>query len=112
MGERRSRRQEMPLEKGQKERAGDKGEGAAHTDAQRQSGQVQGCVLVGGGSGEGAGDTGKARALLEGLAMWGAGVGEDLLSSSSPNPKSGSLLCTLGLGPRFMSKLGSHCGCR
>lgn len=51
MEERRSRQQEMPVEKEQKERARDKGARAAHTKAQRQSGQVQGYMLVRGGSG-------------------------------------------------------------
>lgn len=71
---------------------GTRGEGAARTEAQRQG------VAERGGPGR--------------LAAQGVGAGEDLLSSPSPNPKSGSSLCTLGLGLRFLSKLGSPCGCR
>lgn len=89
-----SRGQEMPLEKGQKARAVPGG-GEREQLAPRPRGRAW-------PSARGPGQ----------LAARGVGAGEDLLSSPSPNPKSGSSLCTLGLGLRFLSKLGSPCGCR
>lgn len=48
----------------------------------------------------------KARALLQGLATWGAGLDQGFLLCPRPPPGSGSLPRALGLGPGFTLSWG------